>query len=135
VDALLTRRRMSHLMEPSYDPKAKTYTLDNLFSDLDQAIFTELYSGKKVDFYRRNLQKLYVMRLIQQSFTQDDKGMITPGAYKLGGSDMQGLIRNALRGHQQLFKRALQSPSIDKLTRIHLQEMNDSIEKKFNEKK
>ncbi|MCK7553724.1 hypothetical protein MKQ70_01385 [Chitinophaga sedimenti] len=101
---------------------------------MNKGILTEIYAGKPVDFYRRNLQKLYILRILQQAFTQDSKGIISMGTYNVSGSDMQGIMRDVLRQQQQLFKRQMQSPAIDKITRIHLREMYDRIEKTFESK-
>jgi len=39
---------------------AKAYTVTNLFTDLKTAVWSELYSHKSIDVYRRNLQKAYI---------------------------------------------------------------------------
>jgi hypothetical protein len=44
---------------------AKAYTVSNLFSDLKTGVWSELYSHKAIDVYRRNLQKAYVDNMIK----------------------------------------------------------------------
>ena len=131
IDALITRRRMSVLMDTKLDSKGKAYSLEEMLGDMDKAIFRELYEGRNVDFYRRNLQKIYVGRLIQQAFAKEEPGLIEPMSYKFYLSDMQGILRYSLKEQQKLFKRALQRPGIDMSTKIHLQELSDKIEREF----
>ncbi|NIG57536.1 zinc-dependent metalloprotease [Chitinophaga sp. Cy-1792] len=134
LEVLITRRRMSVLMNTKLESKEKAYSLDEMFSDLDRYIFTELYSGKNVDFYRRNLQKAYVSRLIQQAFAQENPGEIAVMSYKFYMSDMQGIMRDELKKLQQLCKKALANPATDKDTKIHCQELVAKIDLNFKNK-
>jgi hypothetical protein len=79
LDALITRRRMNNLLNTQYESKVKAYTLNEMFKDMDHDILTELYAGKNVDFYRRNLQKIYVNRLIEEGFATDNPNDIVYG--------------------------------------------------------
>ncbi|RXK81761.1 zinc-dependent metalloprotease [Filimonas effusa] len=42
----------------------KAYTIHELLTDLEAGIWNELEAGKTIDIYRRNLQKVYVERLL-----------------------------------------------------------------------
>ncbi len=61
----------------------KRYQMDDLFNDLKQGIFTELYTGKPVDAYRRRLQNVYLNGLTRILTTPDP-------------SDAHGVIRAQL---------------------------------------
>jgi hypothetical protein len=37
-----------------------TYTIEEFFSDMKKGVWSELYNGKEIDLYRRNLQKAYI---------------------------------------------------------------------------
>ena len=54
--------RMQRLIESSAF-NAKTYSLDNLFSDMHHGIWSELPSRKPIDNFRRNLQKVYIEKM------------------------------------------------------------------------
>ncbi|HYC86951.1 MAG TPA: zinc-dependent metalloprotease, partial [Chryseosolibacter sp.] len=67
---------MNHLLSPAtlsklavaeavYGPKA--YQLVDYFSDIDNALWSELKSGSTIDIYRRNLQRTYVDKLLELS--------------------------------------------------------------------
>jgi Met-zincin/Domain of unknown function (DUF5117)/Domain of unknown function (DUF5118) len=140
MNVLITRNRLSRLLwaeesaigQPSA-PK-KTYTVAELFDDLNKGIFTELYEGRNVDGYRRNMQNIYVGRLIQQAFTAPDIDFILPpSTYHIYQTDIPALMKDALRQQQRLFKKALASPTIDKMTRLHLQDLDMLIDGKFAE--
>jgi hypothetical protein len=142
IELLVTRSRMSRLLwweESSTGkpgPAAKVYTLSEFFDDLNHGIFTELYEHRNVDAYRRNLQKTYVARLMQQAFTGPDFSMMEPAyTYHIYQTDIPSLIKDALRQQQRLFRSARANPSLDKMTRLHLQEMDDLIEGQFRAEK
>lgn len=135
IEALITRRRMTSLMNTRLESKTKAYSLEEMLGDMDRAIFTELYQGRNVDFYRRNLQRIYVARLMQQAFATENIGEIQMGSYKFFLSDMQGILHQTLRDQQALLKSAQLRSGIDKATKLHLKELYDKIEQKFNEKK
>jgi hypothetical protein len=60
---------MVRLLETSTASK-DNYSVDELISDLNKGIFSELKSNSSIDMYRRNIQKLYVDKMI---------GMLKPG--------------------------------------------------------
>lgn len=49
------------------------YTITSLFSDMRQGIWGELYNGRKIDTYRRNLQKEHIDRLGELMNLTDEK--------------------------------------------------------------
>ncbi|HWK02753.1 MAG TPA: zinc-dependent metalloprotease [Puia sp.] len=141
INMILTRDRMSRLLwaEQSSTGRSaaatkKTYTVTELLDDLNKGIFRELYEGKNVDAYRRNLQKIYVGRLIEQAFTPSDQNLILPpSTYHIAQTDLLALLKDALRQQQKLFKKAMVSPTLDKMTRLHLQDLDTRISGKFAE--
>lgn len=63
INALHDYARMQRLIE-SNAANANAYSLDDLFTDLRKGIWSELASGKTIDSYRRNLQKVHAEKLI-----------------------------------------------------------------------
>lgn len=138
IDVLITRGRMSRLLwaEESSTGRAgapkKVYTLQEYFDDLNKGIFTELYESKNVDAYRRNLQNTYVARLIRQAFDKPDVDQILPYmTYHIYQTDIPALIKDALRQQQALMRKALAGAGLDKMTRLHLRELDGTIEAQF----
>jgi hypothetical protein len=65
--------RLTSMLAAQYDDKAaKTYTVEEMLGDLDKMIFKELYAGKSVSFYRRNLQKIYINKLLDMVYPNDN---------------------------------------------------------------
>jgi hypothetical protein len=131
IGTLVSRMRMSKLLAAEIEEGKKAYGLQEFFTDLDNAIYTELYQGRNVDVYRRNLQQTYLNRMLEQAFAPDDQYHILIGAFHPTFSDLQGVLRDELLKQQALIKKNLQRPGLDNMTRIHLREMNDKIVRKF----
>ena len=64
LNSLLAGDRMVRLMETSSASK-DNYTVDELINDLSKGIFSELKNKNSIDIYRRNIQKLYVDKMIE----------------------------------------------------------------------
>lgn len=132
LDFVITRNRLSRMLSIEQDDKGKVYTIRELFADLDKGIFKEVYAAENVDFYRRNMQKLYVYRLLIQGFLPQEMSMIQgPNVYHFTVTDLNALVRHELRLQQALFNKALKKASINEVTRLHLKEMVSMIESKF----
>jgi hypothetical protein len=61
---LLAGDRMVRLLETSSTSK-DNYSVDELMTDLSKGIFSELKNKNTIDIYRRNIQKLYVDKMIE----------------------------------------------------------------------
>lgn len=64
LSSLMAGDRMVRLLETSTVSK-DNYSVDELMTDLNKGIFSELKSNSSIDMYRRNVQKLYVDKLIE----------------------------------------------------------------------
>ena len=64
LSSLMAGDRMVRLLETSTISK-DNYSVDELITDLNKGIFSELKSNSSIDMYRRNVQKLYVDKLIE----------------------------------------------------------------------
>jgi hypothetical protein len=64
LNSLLDGDRIVRLLETSTASK-DNYSVDELISDLKKGIFSELKGSSAIDMYRRNIQKLYVDKLIE----------------------------------------------------------------------
>jgi hypothetical protein len=63
LNSIYDYARMQRLIETSA-ANANAYTLDDLFTDMRNGIWSELRSRKSIDVFRRNLQKVYVEKMI-----------------------------------------------------------------------
>jgi hypothetical protein len=75
INALHDYGRMQRLIESSA-LNANAYSLDDMFTDLRKGIWSELASGKTIDNFRRNLQKVHVEKMV---------ALLSPGNTQAGG--------------------------------------------------
>jgi hypothetical protein len=134
INDIITRAKMSRMLTAEYENK-NAYTLNAFFNDLERGIFREFRERKNVDFYRRNLQKLYLNRLLVQGFYNDMTMITPPGTYRFGVTDMNAILRDRIKSLQQSFRNALKNQGLDKMTRLHLESMISSIDQKFTAEK
>jgi hypothetical protein len=141
LSSLLAGDRMVRLMEASSLGK-EYYSVDDMMTDLRNGIFSELKTNAAIDIYRRNMQKLYVNKLID---------LLTPGnttvrsvpvgvAYgsksrtvNLNETDLPSITRGQLINLKNSLK-ASAVVSKDKLSRLHLQDLAFRIEKALDPK-
>lgn len=114
LKSLLNKDRLKRLIANEEANGKKAYTAVNMLSELRRGIFSELYRNRKVDAYRRNLQRSYVdiassyLKQLRQDNSDDE----------LLKSDIMPLMR----GEMQTLKRELnrrKSNTNDALTRYH----------------
>ncbi|MBE9602436.1 zinc-dependent metalloprotease [Pedobacter sp. MC2016-24] len=133
INALVMRNRIMKLWGNEHNGSGvKTYTISDLFNDLNAGILREAHNGTNVDYYRRNLQKVYVYRLLEQTFIPNEMntsfGLST---YKFTATDLKGLFKAELRKQRELFVKAAKKPGLNALTKAHFNEMVAMIDSKF----
>lgn len=60
---LLNNSRMMRIIENEALNGVEAYDLSSMLTDLRKGLWTEVYGGKKIDVYRRNLQRAHIERL------------------------------------------------------------------------
>jgi hypothetical protein len=63
LNNILDFGKMARMIENEALNGNNAYTLENFMNDVQNGIWSELRSGKKIDVYRRNLQRTYIQRL------------------------------------------------------------------------
>ena len=135
---LLSTARLQRLVSSlNRDPSA--YRLDEYMDDLKKGIFTEIAGRRPIDNYRRNLQKSFVERL---------GGIINPATAMGGGttggitfsfgpvidvrkSDIMSVAKGTLRSLKSEISASL-SGYTDRMSRYHLQDLNERIDRILN---
>ena len=137
VTALVSKRVLNNLQEAEIALGKSAYTIDNLFSDLNQHIWSELNSRQGVDPYRRSLQKIYVQHLISMLKDGGATPSTRPGATPApatqarpapDNTDASSVIYFQLTELQKRFKSA--SPS-DMVSRAHYKYLENLITEAF----
>lgn len=133
LGSLLSSSRLNTLMLSSdrYG-ETRTYTVENLLTDLRRSIWKELTTHQTIDVYRRNLQKTYVESLISvmNPATPPAAG---PGITIFFGpntknTDLPSIARAELSGLRSQIRAAIPSTT-DKLSKYHLVDLESRIKK------
>ena len=131
VNNILDAGRMARMIENETINGSKSYSLISMMNDLRRGIWSEIYAGKSVDTYRRNLQRAYLDRLDYLLNTAKDQRGTNSGYFKQSGitlnqSDIKSVVRGELKRLQKDVKAA--SNRGNTLTRYHLKDVVDRID-------
>ncbi len=127
LNSALSVDRMGRMIENETLNGNDAYSVISLFSDLRKGVWSELYNGKSIDTYRRNLQKAHVERLgFLLNDANDARGRGELGSVSANQSDIKSIARGELKRIQRDAKNA--SNSGNTLRRYHLQDVVDRID-------
>jgi hypothetical protein len=137
LGALLNTMRLQRLIS-STNRDANAYRLDEFMDDLKKGIWSELPARAPIDNYRRNLQKSFVERLSilasNTPATAGSGGGITISfgpAIEVKKTDIISVARGTLRALKAEIAAAIPAYS-DKMSRYHLQDLNERIDRVLN---
>jgi hypothetical protein len=105
---------------------SKTYTLPELFADLQKGVWGELETKTPIDLYRRNLQKIYVDRMTVYLTPASANATVKP-------SEVTAIVRAHLVMLRTKMRTALITAN-DSSTRNHLQDLVIKIDETLNVK-
>jgi len=149
-DAVLTKLITEHAMNKLLIAEAKdpaAYKLTDFFGDMNGIIFRELKTNAPIDIYRRNLQKLYVDKLIDivdpppapapaagaAPVGGGRRGGAGGGARELEQTDALSVAKAQLRIINAQIKTALPGTT-DNMSNYHLQDLSERINAALNPK-
>ncbi len=128
LNNILRLGRMQRLIEAhTYD--SNTYALTEMMSDLRKGIWSELRSGKKIDTYRRNLQRAHIDRLAYLMTAKNQRKAPAFGGYQkstavnTSQSDIRAVVRAELKTLRSQLRNARGG---DSMSRMHI---SDAIER------
>lgn len=110
-----------------YEPK-DAYTMDELLTDLEGYILSELKSHKDIDLYRRNLQKVFIWQLtslFQSKATTNNFGEVASLPWN-EKTDMSSILRTHMKQLLGQVNKALPFYN-DKETKMHLLDIRDRM--------
>ncbi|MDF9795420.1 hypothetical protein OKW21_000683 [Catalinimonas alkaloidigena] len=117
LERLLDEERLLRMVENESFNGSEAYSVLDMLDNLRRGIFAELYNGKAVDAYRRNLHRAYIdiakskLDLLQQEQPErDDEEIIISDIIPLMRAELEQLSRD-LKNHSQR--------NADKMSRIH----------------
>ena len=141
LNTLFAPDRMQRFIETNAKFPA-SYSMDELFTDVRTSIWSELRSRKIIDASRRNLQKIFVEKMIATlnatgvtpSFGGGGRGSVVPLAVDPRKTDIISVTRGHLSALKDDIKTALMQPTLDKMTKYHLQDCMFRIGKALDPK-
>ena len=131
LNNVLDAGRMARMIEnETLNGASKSYTLLAMMRDLRKGVWSEIYSGRSIDTYRRNLQRAHLDRLdylLNKAKNQRgaNKGYLKRSGININQSDVKSVARGELKRLQRDVKNA--SRRGNTLTRYHLQDVVDRI--------
>ena len=141
LNRLLSTSTLNKLIQFEAEQGSQAYTITEMFSDIKKGIWSELTTKKKIDVYRRNLQKSYVN--ILSEIIAPPKFSETTIVINFGGtsrpqlsadkSDIKSLVRAHLVSLRNDIKAAIPATT-DEMSKYHLQDVATRIDKALNPK-
>lgn len=145
LDRIVTNHNLYKLISAEAANGSSAYKITDFFGDMQGMIFKELKANQPIDVYRRNLQKMYVAKLIELVkpataspvvlFAQGGGGRgpaVIPDPEK-EDTDVLSVAKAQLRSIDALIKTSL--PNItDNLSNYHLTDLSERIHVALNPK-
>ncbi|WP_231424972.1 zinc-dependent metalloprotease [Pedobacter sp. Leaf250] len=143
INRLLSNNTLGKLISAEALDGESAYKITDLFSDLNQSIFTELKTNQAIDVYRRNLQKLYVDKLISILKPAPVISSAAAAMMTRGRSDQEGLtpaqtdVLSVVKGQLKELGTMIDTgaTSATSLNKYHLQDLSDRIKTALDMKK
>lgn len=130
LNNLLDFGRLQRLSENETLNGNTAYTLLEMMTDLRNAVWSELSSGRNTDTYRRNLQRAFIDRM-EYLMTKDQPNLpanfrrfVTRTEVEVSQSDIRAIVRAQLN----ILRSQLRGAGGDTLTRYHYQDALERIE-------
>jgi len=142
LNRIATERTLNKLLVAEAKDGASAYKITDFFADMQGIIFRELKTNAPIDMYRRNLQKLYVDKLIDIVAPAPDPAasaaVAALGGRRGGGSleqtDVLSVTKAQLRAIKALVDTAA-TGTTDAMSKYHLQDLSDRITAALDPKK
>ena len=127
LNNILSLGKMQRLTE-AHTYNSKAYSLPEMMSELRKGIWSELRTGKRIDTYRRNLQRAHIDRLDYLMTAENQSGRsrspyVKMTAVNTSQSDIRAVVRAELKTLRSQLRNARGG---DAMSRIHIA---DAIER------
>lgn len=122
VGRLTNEEMLMRMIENEALNGSDAYTISELFTDMRQGVWGELYNGRKIDTYRRNLQKEHINRLGELMNLEEGK---------FANSDIPSVAMASLMRLERDVRSGLARQN-DAVSRFHLQDIQKRIDAILN---
>jgi len=139
LNSLLSSTRLNRITASNARFGSTAYSLIEVLEDAKKGIFSELSTKKPVDYYRRNLQKVYVDALINNLPTSStSSASVIVFSFGGGSTNTKNTdVSSAARGQLTQLRNELNvaaATTADTLTRYHFQDLVERIKKALDPK-
>ena len=134
LNNIVSLGKMQRLIEAETNNENDAYALTEMMSDLREGIWSELRSGKKIDTYRRNLQRAHIDRLAEMMTAENQSGRsrsryVKATAVNTSQSDIRAVVRAELKSLERSLRNAR---GADAMSRIHMADALERIDMILN---
>jgi hypothetical protein len=131
LKTILSLGKMARMIENETMNGYKAYTLRSMTRDLRTGIWSELYSGRKIDTYRRNLQRAHIDRLAYLMTAENQSkrrgsDYVKSTAVNTSQSDIRAIVRAELKTLRNLINSSISKTS-NSMNKIHLRDAVERI--------
>ncbi len=131
LKTILSLGKMARMIENETMNGYKAYTLRSMTRDLRTGIWSELYSGRKIDTYRRNLQRAHIDRLaylmtVENQSKRRGSDYVKSTAVNTSQSDIRAIVRAELKTLRNLINSSI-SKTANSMNNIHLRDAVERI--------
>lgn len=144
LNRIVTNHNLYKMISAEAAIGSSAYKITDFYADMQNMVFKELKSNQAIDVYRRNLQKLYVAKLIDmvKPTTATTTILAQAGGRGQGNTapdpekedtDVLSVTKAQLRSIDALIKTAMPGTT-DSLSNYHLMDLSERIELALNPK-
>ena len=131
LKTVLSVGKMARMIENETTNGYQAYSLLNMTKDLRKGIWGELYTGRKIDTYRRNLQRAHIDRLeyLMTAKNQNKRrgsDYVKSTAVNTSQSDIRAIVRSELKTLKNLINSSISKTS-NSMNKIHLRDAVERI--------
>jgi len=133
LNNILRLGKLARIIENETANDTEAYGLLTMMSDLRKGVWSELSYGRKIDTYRRNLQKAHIDRLHYLMTAENQAKAPAFGGYQKSTvvNTSQSDIRSVARAELNALKRSIRAAiprTSDRLSKFHLQDASERID-------
>ncbi|SMG50379.1 zinc-dependent metalloprotease [Arenibacter troitsensis] len=133
LDNILSLGKLARMIENQTLNDTDAYSLLEMMGDLRKGLWSETRNGKKIDTYRRNLQKAHIERLAYLMTAENENKKGDFGGYQKSTpiNTSQSDIRSIARAELNILKKDLKNAinrTVDPISKYHLQDAVERID-------
>ncbi len=132
LKTILSLGKMARMIENETMNDSGAYSVRSMTRDLRTGIWSELYSGRKIDTYRRNLQRAHMDRLAylmtaENQNKRQGSDYVKSTAVNTSQSDIRAIVRAELKTLRNLINSSISKTS-NGMNKIHLRDAVERID-------